>query len=68
MMLLLGRLITLLLLLPRLPVRTSFSLLRLLVFLILRSMTRFVRQRREVAEAMTMGSMRPRRTGQTRTR
>ncbi|KJV68013.1 putative p44-17 outermembrane protein, silent [Anaplasma phagocytophilum str. ApNP] len=43
MMLLLGRLISLLLLLPRLPVKISFSLLRLLGFLILRSMTRFCR-------------------------
>nr|WP_329955592.1 hypothetical protein [Anaplasma phagocytophilum] len=42
MMLLLDRLITLLLLLPRLPVKTSFSLLRLLELLILRSMIEFV--------------------------
>ncbi|QLL66411.1 hypothetical protein O998_00560 [Anaplasma phagocytophilum str. Norway variant1] len=42
MMLLLGRLISFLLLLPRPPVKTSFSLLRLLEFLILRSMGRFV--------------------------
>ncbi|SCV65812.1 hypothetical protein ANAPH1_00896 [Anaplasma phagocytophilum] len=45
MMLLLGRLITLPLLLLRLPVRTLFSLLRLLIFLMPRSVRRFVRQR-----------------------
>ncbi|WP_193741504.1 hypothetical protein [Anaplasma phagocytophilum] len=44
MMLLLDRLITLLLLLPRLPVKTSFSLLRLLIFLTLPLVTRCVRQ------------------------
>ncbi|SCV62303.1 hypothetical protein ANAPRD1_00241 [Anaplasma phagocytophilum] len=42
MMLLLGRLISLPLLLLKPLVRTSFSLLRLLEFLILRSMGRFV--------------------------
>ncbi|SBO32335.1 hypothetical protein ANAPC2_00995 [Anaplasma phagocytophilum] len=42
MMLLLGRLITLLLLLLRPLVKTSFSLLRLLEFLIPKSMRRFV--------------------------
>ncbi|AGR79171.1 hypothetical protein YYU_06160 [Anaplasma phagocytophilum str. HZ2] len=42
MMLLLGRLITLLLLLPRLLVKILFSLLRLLIFLTLISMGRFV--------------------------
>ncbi|SCV63244.1 hypothetical protein ANAPH2_00576 [Anaplasma phagocytophilum] len=44
MMLLLDRLINLLLLLPRPPVKTSFSLLRLLTFLIPILMGRFVRR------------------------
>ncbi|SCV62501.1 hypothetical protein ANAPH2_00326 [Anaplasma phagocytophilum] len=48
MMLLLGRLITLLLLLLKPLVKTSFSLVRLLIFLILISMRRFVRRRRIV--------------------
>ncbi|SBO14649.1 hypothetical protein ANAPC1_01010 [Anaplasma phagocytophilum] len=42
MMLLLDRLITLLLLLPKHPVRTSFSLLRRWRFLLLISISRFV--------------------------
>ncbi|SCV64739.1 hypothetical protein ANAPH2_01052 [Anaplasma phagocytophilum] len=46
MMLLLDRLISLLLLLLRPLVRTSFSLLRLLIFLIPRSVRRFVRRSR----------------------
>ncbi|SBO32127.1 hypothetical protein [Anaplasma phagocytophilum] len=48
MMLLLGRLITLLLLLPKLPGKTLFSLLRLLGFLILILISRFVRHSLEV--------------------
>ncbi|SCV65530.1 hypothetical protein ANAPC5_01177 [Anaplasma phagocytophilum] len=56
MMLLLDRLITLLLLLPRLPGRTSFSLpMLLLEFLTLISVRRFVRRRgSRIAEATTM--------------
>ncbi|SBO14534.1 hypothetical protein ANAPC1_00893 [Anaplasma phagocytophilum] len=56
MMLLLGRLISLLLLLLRPLVRTSFSLLRLLELLILRSMTRFVGHRATAAR-LSMVSM-----------
>nr|WP_155375897.1 hypothetical protein [Anaplasma phagocytophilum] len=48
MMLLLGRLITLPLLLLRLLVKISFSLLRPWRFLIPKSMTRFVELRQEV--------------------
>ncbi|SCV64683.1 hypothetical protein ANAPH2_01032 [Anaplasma phagocytophilum] len=46
MMLLLDRLITLLLLWPRPPVKTLFSLLRLLIFLTLILMGRFVIEER----------------------
>ncbi|WP_155370086.1 hypothetical protein [Anaplasma phagocytophilum] len=52
MMLLLGRLISLLLLLPRLPVKTSFSLRMLLEFLIPVLMGRFVRRRPKVGRSM----------------
>nr|WP_180843448.1 hypothetical protein [Anaplasma phagocytophilum] len=57
MMLLLDRLMSFLLLLPRLLGRTSFSLLRLLVFLILRSMTRFVRRRQHRAARLSLVSI-----------
>ncbi|CEG20746.1 P44 outermembrane protein, silent [Anaplasma phagocytophilum] len=57
MMLLLGRLITLLLLLPRLLVKTSFSLLRLSESLILILISRFVRRGQEVVTLQTMVCM-----------
>ncbi|WP_152538961.1 hypothetical protein [Anaplasma phagocytophilum] len=52
MMLLLDRLITLPLLLPRPPVKILFSLLRLLEFLIPVLMGRFVRRRPKVGRSM----------------
>ncbi|SCV65411.1 hypothetical protein ANAPH1_00807 [Anaplasma phagocytophilum] len=56
MMLFLDRLITLPLLLPRLLVKISFSLLRLWIFLIPRSVRRFVR-RSQQAVKVTMVCM-----------
>ncbi|SCV63458.1 hypothetical protein ANAPH2_00636 [Anaplasma phagocytophilum] len=55
-MLLLGRLITLLLLLPRPLVKTSFSLLRRLGFLILILIARFVGRRMEGVARISMVS------------
>ncbi|SCV63220.1 hypothetical protein ANAPRD1_00361 [Anaplasma phagocytophilum] len=57
MMLLLDRLINLLLLLPRLLGRTSFSLLRRLGFLILILIRRFVGRDQVAAPAGSMGCM-----------
>ncbi|CEH11104.1 P44 outermembrane protein, silent [Anaplasma phagocytophilum] len=58
MMLFLDRLINLLLLLPRLLVKTLFSLLRPLIFLIPISMERFVGRRRKKVVAKDTGNMR----------
>ncbi|SBO14832.1 hypothetical protein ANAPC1_01203 [Anaplasma phagocytophilum] len=63
MMLLLGRLITLPLLLLRLLGRTLSSLLRLLIFLILRSVRRFVGRSWEEVLRRSIVNMRRRPTG-----
>ncbi|WP_196763852.1 hypothetical protein [Anaplasma phagocytophilum] len=57
MMLLLGRLISFLLLLPRPPVKTSFSLVRRWISLALVLVRRFVRRRRMVVTRASMGCM-----------